>query len=112
LHSELTLNSDTILSQQKRIEMKNNIIAALLVPMTMLGSCSKSFIDRPSLDGTTLSNYYNTAEEVRGLTSTLYGLPWSGFENRAMDAIGDVMAGNEYSGGNDDPPFSNFTFAS
>lgn len=92
--------------------MKNKIIAALLVPMTMLGSCSKSFIDRPSLDGTTLSNYYNTAEEVRGLTSTLYGLPWSGFENRAMDAIGDVMAGNEYSGGNDDPPFSNFTFAS
>ncbi len=77
----------------------------------MLASCKKSFIDRPSLDGTTLSNYYNTAEEVRGLTSTLYGLPWAGFENRAMDAIGDVMAGNEYTGGNDDPPFINFSFA-
>jgi hypothetical protein len=28
-----------------------------------------------------------------------------------MDAIGDVMAGNEYTGGNDDPPFMNFSYA-
>jgi len=67
-----------------------SLIAILLLVMTM-AACKKSFTDRPSLDGTTLENYYNTAEEVRGLTSTLYGLPWSGFENRAMDAIGDVM---------------------
>lgn len=75
-------------------------------------ACKKSFIERSSLDGTTLTNYYNSAEEVRGLTSTLYGLPWSGYENRAMDAIGDVMAGNEYTGGSDDPPFMNFSMAS
>ncbi len=73
---------------------------------------AKKFTDKPSLDATTLQNYYNTADEVRGLTSTLYGLPWAGYENRAMDAIGDVMAGNEYSGGNDDPPFSSFSVAS
>lgn len=92
--------------------MKNlKIYSILLLTVMILASCKKSFIDRPSLDGTTLSNYYNTAEEVRGLTSTLYGLPWAGFENRAMDAIGDVMAGNEYTGGNDDPPFVNFSFA-
>jgi hypothetical protein len=78
----------------------------------MLASCSKSFTDRPALDSTTLGNYYNTADEVRSLTSTLYGLPWSGYENRAMDAIGDVMAGNEYTGGTDDPPYLNFSFAS
>ena len=71
--------------------------------MLALASCKKNFTERPALDATTLQNYYNTAEDVRGLTSTLYGLPWSGYENRAMDAIGDVMAGNEYSGGNDDP---------
>jgi hypothetical protein len=91
--------------------MKSIKIFILVLAVVILASCKKSFIDRPSLDGTTLSNYYNTAEEVRGLTSTLYGLPWAGFENRAMDAIGDVMAGNEYSGGNDDPPFANFSFA-
>src|SRR5215510_8961658 len=90
-----------------------NIRIYIIVLIAMIGaSCKKTFIDRPSLDGTTLSNYYNTADEVRGLTSTLYGLPWSGFENRAMDAIGDVMSGNAYTGGNDDPPFMNFSFAS
>ncbi|MFT3945994.1 MAG: RagB/SusD family nutrient uptake outer membrane protein [Agriterribacter sp.] len=91
--------------------MKHKKIIAIIVLLAGLTSCKKTFIDRPSLDGTTLDNYYNTAEEVRGLTSTLYGLPWSGYENRAMDAIGDVMAGNEYTGGNDDPPFLNFSFA-
>lgn len=91
--------------------MKKQRVYALLMIIIVTASCKKTFIERSSLDGTTLSNYYNTAEEVRGLTSTLYGLPWSGFENRAMDAIGDVMAGNEYSGGNDDPPFANFSIA-
>lgn len=91
--------------------MKHKKIIVVIVLLAGLASCKKTFIDRPSLDGTTLDNYYNTPEEVRGLTSTLYGLPWSGYENRAMDAIGDVMAGNEYTGGNDDPPFINFSFA-
>ncbi|MBY0536141.1 MAG: RagB/SusD family nutrient uptake outer membrane protein [Chitinophagaceae bacterium] len=86
--------------------------AAISAITVSLFSCSKSFLDKPALDSTTLDNYYNTAAEVRGLTSTLYGLPWSGYENRAMDAIGDVMAGNEYTGGGDDPPFINFSFAS
>lgn len=86
--------------------------AILILPVALLLSCRKQFLDKPAQDSTTLDNYYNTAEEVRGLTSTLYGLPWSGYENRAMDAIGDVMAGNEYTGGADDPPFLNFSFAS
>ncbi len=92
--------------------MKRKSIYAILLGTALMASCKKSFIDRPALDATTLGNYYNTAEEVRSLTSTLYGLPWSGYENRAMDAIGDVMAGNEYTGGSDDPPFLNFSFAS
>ncbi len=84
---------------------------AFAITAAVLISCKKSFTERSALDSTTLDNYYNTAEEVRGLTSTLYGLPWAGFENRAMDAIGDVMAGNEYTGGSDDPPFVNFSYA-
>lgn len=94
--------------------MKNILryTAILLLPVLTLYSCKKDFLEKPALDSTTLDNYYNTAEEARGLTSTLYGLPWSGYENRAMDAIGDVMAGNEYTGGGDDPPFINFSFAS
>lgn len=88
--------------------MKKTIIYTLAL---VACSCGKSFIDRPSLDGTTVNAYYNTADEVRAATSTLYGLPWSAFENRAMDVIGDVMAGNMYSGGSDDAPFVSFSMA-
>lgn len=91
--------------------MKNKILLAAFLLIAGFLSCKKTFTERAALDSTTLDNYYNTPEEVRGLTSTLYGLPWSGYENRAMDAIGDVMAGNEYTGGNDDPPFTNFSYA-
>lgn len=92
----------------------SKLIYALCIPAVMAVSCKKSFLDRPALDGTTLSNYYNTASEVRGLTATLYGIPWSGYDNRAMDCIGDVMAGNSYTGdGNaDDAPFKNLTLTS
>jgi starch-binding outer membrane protein, SusD/RagB family len=94
--------------------MKNKYVGAVLSVALMMASCKKDYIDRASLDGTTLTNYYNTAEEVRTLTSTLYGLPWSGYENRAMDVVGDVMSGNEWTGGGnaDDYPFLNFSLAS
>lgn len=89
--------------------MKNYKILLLICSLVVLASCKKTFTERGTLDGATLTNYYNTAEEVRSGTSTLYGLPWAGYENRAMDGIGDVMGGTEISGGSDDPPFSNFT---
>jgi len=95
--------------------MKNKYLYVALIAATVaIASCKKSFTDKPALDGTTIDNYYNTADEVRSLTSTLYGLPWSGFENRAMDCIGDELAGNEFTGsGNaDDYPFQSFTISS
>jgi starch-binding outer membrane protein, SusD/RagB family len=97
----------------KRTPMKKAYLILVTVA-AITASCKKSYIERASLDGTTLTNYYNSAEEVRTLTSTLYGLPWSGYENRAMDVVGDVMSGNEWTGpGNaDDYPFLNFSLAS
>ncbi|ARK10779.1 RagB/SusD family nutrient uptake outer membrane protein [Fibrivirga algicola] len=78
--------------------MKRKLIyAAMLAPALFLTSCKETFIERPSLSGTTTGNYYNNAEEVRAATSTLYsGLPWRNYESRAQDAIGDVMAGNMF----------------
>ncbi|MGB3005842.1 MAG: RagB/SusD family nutrient uptake outer membrane protein [Chitinophagaceae bacterium] len=92
--------------------MKNILRYSIFLMVIVIAACKKTYTERAALDSTTLDNYYNTAEEVRGLTSTLYGLPWAGYENRAMDAIGDVMAGNEFTGGGDDPPFLNFSYAS
>ncbi|GAA4402633.1 RagB/SusD family nutrient uptake outer membrane protein [Nibrella viscosa] len=77
--------------------MSKKTIYALALSAVMLASCKESFIERPSLSGTTTGNYYNNAEEVRGATSTLYsGLPWRNYESRAQDAIGDVMGGNMF----------------
>lgn len=84
----------------------------ILAAMLGLAACKKSFTERPALDSTTLDNYYNTREEVRGLTSTLYGVPWRNFEERAWDAIGDVMSGNELATYDASyGPFHNFTYS-
>lgn len=91
--------------------MKSKKIFALLILLAGTAACDESFIDRPSQTGPSTDNYYNTADQVRSATSTLYGLPWSDFENRAMDVIGDVMAGNMYTANNDDAPFVNFTLS-
>ncbi|MBS1511845.1 MAG: RagB/SusD family nutrient uptake outer membrane protein [Bacteroidetes bacterium] len=87
-------------------------ISLVVMAALAVAGCKKSFTDRASLDSTTLDNYYNTKEEVRGLTSTLYGVPWRNFEERAWDAVGDVMGGNELATYDANyGPFSNFTFS-
>jgi len=91
--------------------MKRNFIYVSLLASALLASCKESFIERPSLSGTTTGNYYNNAEEVRAATSTLYsGLPWRNYESRAQDAIGDVMAGNIFT--YTDVEYLNFTVSS
>jgi hypothetical protein len=90
--------------------MKNRFINLILILAATLASCSDSFIDRPSLSGLTVSNYYNTADEVRAATSTIYsGLAWSGYEARALDCIGEIMSGNEHTWNGDDTPFQEMT---
>lgn len=95
--------------------MNKIFLSSALVLFISLASCKKSYLDdKGALDGTTLANYYNSAEEVRSLTGTLYsGLPWTGYEERAMPAIGDMMGGNMFvsAGNNDDAVFLNFTLA-
>ena len=92
--------------------MKNRIIYAIVILVAVLASCSKDFIERPALSGATVGNYYNTADQVRAATSTIYsGLAWSGFEERALDCIGEVYGGNEFVTGTDETPFLKFTVA-
>jgi len=90
--------------------MKNRFIYFIAILAATLASCSESFIERPSLSGATVSNYYNTADEVRAATSTIYsGLAWSGYEARALDCIGEIMSGNEHTWNGDDTPFQEMT---
>ncbi|MDF1548263.1 MAG: RagB/SusD family nutrient uptake outer membrane protein, partial [Bacteroidales bacterium] len=93
--------------------MKNKLIYTIVIALFAFASCKKDFTERASLSGTTVDNYYNTADEIRGGTSTLYsGLPWQGFKSRGLDDIGDVMAGNSYTGPGDYGAFLNFSLSS
>jgi hypothetical protein len=91
--------------------MKNKILYIAAALLTMV-SCQEDFTVRSSLDGASLDNYYNTADEVRAGTSTLYsGLPWQGYKSRAMDNIGDLMSGNYFTYASDYAPYINFTLS-
>jgi hypothetical protein len=92
--------------------MKKTTIYILTTLVLFLGSCQKDFIDRGSLTSVDVNNAWNSAEEIRATTGTLYsGLPWNGFMSRGLDDIGDVMAGNahSYSGNGDYRAFVEFS---
>ncbi|PKQ46625.1 RagB/SusD family nutrient uptake outer membrane protein [Confluentibacter flavum] len=58
-------------------------------------SCSKDFLERPSLSEISTENFYQTKEELRLATAGLYaGKVWGEYHNRAIIAIGDVLGGN------------------
>jgi len=98
-----------LISKTKKMKNKILYIAAALLTMV---SCQEDFTVRSSLDGASLDNYYNTADEVRAGTSTLYsGLPWQGYKSRAMDNIGDLMSGNYFTYASDYAPYINFTLS-
>lgn len=89
--------------------MKYKFLYAILIAATIMASCKKSFIDKPALDTPTVDNYYNSADEVRGATGTLYGLPWFDFIDKANDCIGEVRSGNEFTWDGQYSSFKNFT---
>lgn len=93
--------------------MKKIVTYVVAIALLAVASCSEDFTTRESLDGASLDNYYNSADEVRAGTSTLYsGLPWHGFLSRGMDNIGDLMSGNMYAGASDYAPYRDFTLTS
>lgn len=92
--------------------MKNKLIHALLLTAVIATACKKDFTDRPALDQPTVDNYYNTAEQVRGATGTLYGLAWFDFIDKGIDAIGEVRSGNEFTWDNQYASFRTFSTTS
>ena len=76
-------------------------IAALGVVAT---SCN-DFLDRPTDDSYTASNFYQTAEQCYQGVNYLYNSPWYDFQ-RGFIKIGEVMSGNMYMGSS---PYLTFT---
>ncbi|RYY22120.1 MAG: RagB/SusD family nutrient uptake outer membrane protein, partial [Sphingobacteriaceae bacterium] len=71
-------------------------ISILFLPLFILSmaSCKKSFLDRPPLDQITFDNFYQNDADLRLATGSLYGTTWFDFNDKALNAFGDAMAGN------------------
>lgn len=89
--------------------MKNRLLFAVLFSTAVLTACKKDFTERAALDTPTIDNYYNTAEQVRGATATLYGLAWFDFLDKGLDCIGEVRSGNEFTWDGQYSSFKDFT---
>jgi starch-binding outer membrane protein, SusD/RagB family len=88
--------------------MKNKIIyiAAILI---ILASCSKSFLNRPSLNSPTIDDYYTNAAQVEGATGLLYNQVWYNWLDKAFHCIGEVYGGNMLTSAGD-PNYGNNTY--
>jgi len=87
--------------------MKTRIIYStlLLSVLTVISSCKKDFLERPSRNEPTLETYYENAEQVRGATGLLYNSIWYEYQDKAFHAIGEVLSGNMYTG---DPKYNTY----
>src|ERR1700710_1726857 len=73
--------------------MKRQLIYIPFV-LLLLSSCSKSFLDRPSLNNPILTDYYTNAAQVQGATGLLYNQVWYNWLDKAFHCIGEVYSGN------------------
>jgi hypothetical protein len=71
----------------------------ILIPAALLflalGSCQKSFLDRPPLAQISVDNFYKSTSDLRLATAALYGgSPWFQWQYFPILGIGDVLSGN------------------
>ncbi len=74
--------------------MKNIRILFFFTITAMFASCKKDFVNRPSENGPTLDNYYNSEAEVNAATGYLYNAVWANYIDKAFHAVGEVLGGN------------------
>ncbi len=87
--------------------MKTSVIytTLLLSVLTVVSSCKKDFLEKPSRNEPTLETYYENAEQVRGATGLLYNSIWYEYQDKAFHAIGEVLSGNMYTA---DPKYNTY----
>ena len=89
--------------------MKNKIFYISFFIIILAASCSKSYLDRPSLNGPTLDNFYKTADQVEGATALLYNQVWYNWMDKAFHCIGEVYGGNMITSAGD-PNYGNNSY--
>ncbi len=85
------------------MKLKTKIIYAALVFAGFLSSCSKDFLDRPSLSNINADNFYQTSGDLKLATAALYaGAPWGEWLYTSYLPVGEVLSGNMVLGYNGD----------
>jgi hypothetical protein len=85
--------------------MKNthiiSCITGVLLAITAMPGCKKSFLEKPPLSAVVDANFYKTDEQVQAATSLLYSQVWFDYNDKAMYNLGDFRGGTAFSAWND-----------
>ncbi|MEO8403717.1 MAG: RagB/SusD family nutrient uptake outer membrane protein [Chitinophagaceae bacterium] len=85
--------------------MKNTLhiksLIGICIPMVLLLSCKKSFLEKPPTDAVVDANFYKTDEQVLAATDLLYSKVWFDYNDKASYNLGDFRAGTAFSAYND-----------
>lgn len=73
----------------------------LLMAVMALGSCKKSFLERPPLSSVVDANFYKTDDQLLAGTALLYSSVWFDYNDKAMYNLGDFRGGTAFSAWND-----------
>jgi hypothetical protein len=78
----------------KNVFKNKSCAAGLLLAVSVLSGCKKSFFDGTPTGQYTVDNYFTSTAEVQAATAVLYGAPWYNFNCTYSMSIGDVYSGN------------------
>ncbi|HVG14822.1 MAG TPA: RagB/SusD family nutrient uptake outer membrane protein [Chitinophagaceae bacterium] len=81
--------------------IKIKYLLGLVVPLALLSSCKKDFLNKPPTDAIVDAGFYKTDEQVMAGTASLYNRVWFDYNDKAYYNLGDFRAGTAYSAYND-----------
>ncbi|MGE5521094.1 MAG: RagB/SusD family nutrient uptake outer membrane protein, partial [Candidatus Dadabacteria bacterium] len=84
----------------KNINRINRLIG-LLLPIVLLASCKKDFLEKPPLSSVVDANFYKNDDQVMAGTALLYSQVWFDYNDKAMYNLGDFRGGTAFSAWND-----------
>jgi len=73
----------------------------IIIPILLLFSCSKEFLNKPPKDSVVDASFYSTDNEVLASTALLYNKVWFDYNDKAAYNLGDFRSGTAFSTWND-----------
>ncbi|MES2882930.1 MAG: RagB/SusD family nutrient uptake outer membrane protein [Bacteroidota bacterium] len=73
----------------------------LVLPIVLLLSCKKSFLEKPPTDAIVDANFFKTDDQVLAGAASLYNRVWFDYNDKAYYNLGDFRSGTTFSAYND-----------